>query len=209
MATSKLQIEVGNLLDKEFPEYRIRENFRPDWMISSKGTRLELDFYIEEIKTAFEIQGQQHYQFTPFFHKSIDDFTQRVKMDDEKKELCSGSKITFYEIFTKTDALIAIYEIKEKYKEKSKYIYSPLSLFEERKESAKKVMDFYVNKIKALGFNNGKERDLGTTNSKENMKERLETCMKKLKMYNDGQLTARPEKVITWKKIIENNGHTL
>jgi hypothetical protein len=68
MSTSKLQQEVGNLLDREFPQYRIRENYRPDWLLSSNITKLELDFYIEELKIGVEVQGEQHYKFVEFFH---------------------------------------------------------------------------------------------------------------------------------------------
>jgi len=57
MATSKLQRKFGDLLDINFPQYRIRENYRPDWLISSDDTWLELDFYIEDLKIAYEVQG--------------------------------------------------------------------------------------------------------------------------------------------------------
>jgi hypothetical protein len=55
-------------LDREFPQYRIRENYRPDWLLSSNITKLELDFYIEELKIGVEVQGEQHYKFVEFFH---------------------------------------------------------------------------------------------------------------------------------------------
>jgi len=113
MATSKLQIEVGNLLDRTFPEYKIRENYRPDWLMSSNLTRLELDFYIEELRIGFEVQGEQHYKFIDFFYKTIEDFEKRKQYDQEKKDLCVGNKVQLIEIFSLMDAIIEIKTIKE------------------------------------------------------------------------------------------------
>lgn len=54
MATSKLQKYTSSLLGKHFGEYTIRENHRPEWMMSRDGKRLELDFFIEELNFAIE-----------------------------------------------------------------------------------------------------------------------------------------------------------
>lgn len=113
MSTSKLQAEVGNLLDRTFPQYRIRENYRPDWLISSNLTRLELDFYIEELKIGFEIQGEQHYKFIGFFYKTQEEFEKRKLYDLEKKNLCEGNKVKLIEIYSMMDAIIEIKVIKE------------------------------------------------------------------------------------------------
>jgi hypothetical protein len=113
MATSKLQIAVGDMLDNTFPQYHIHENCRPDWMLSSNLTKLELDFYIEEIKVAFEIQGAQHYQFVEFFHGTYEKFEQRKQYDQEKRDLCYGAGIKLFEIDTLMDAIIRIGEIKD------------------------------------------------------------------------------------------------
>jgi hypothetical protein len=114
MATSKLQIEVGNLLDKYFPELTIKENYRPDWLVGSNYTKLELDFFIEELNLAFEIQGKQHYEYIPFFHNTIDDFENQKKRDQEKKDLCSGHNINLIEIFCTLDAIKQINNLNEK-----------------------------------------------------------------------------------------------
>ncbi len=113
MGTSKLQIEVGDLLDKTFPQYHINENYRPEWLRSSNLTKLELDFYIEELKIAFEVQGAQHFQFTPHFHKTEDDFKLRQRYDEEKKDLCRGAGVKLIEICTTMDAVIEIKNIEE------------------------------------------------------------------------------------------------
>lgn len=41
---------------------RFIKNYRPAWLINpSTGKRLEYDFYFPDLKIAFEIQGQHHY----------------------------------------------------------------------------------------------------------------------------------------------------
>jgi len=113
VATSKLQIAVGELLDSTFPWLSIRENHRPDWLLSSSLTRLELDYYIEELKIAFEIQGRQHNEYVEFFHRDYSGYEKRKKYDEEKKDLCYGAGIKLVEIYTLMDAIIEIKSIEE------------------------------------------------------------------------------------------------
>lgn len=113
MATSKLQIAVGDLLDKTFPQYRVRENYRPDWLVSSNNTKLELDFYIEELNIGIEVQGVQHYEYTPFFYKDYAEYELRLKYDQEKKDLCHGLGIQLIELYTLMDAIVQIRNIEE------------------------------------------------------------------------------------------------
>jgi len=113
VATSKLQIAAGDMLDKTFPQYRIRENYRPDWLMSSNITKLELDFYIEELKIGFEVQGAQHYQFVPHFHGTIENYEKRKQYDIEKRDLCYGAGVKLIEIFCLMDAIIEVKNIEE------------------------------------------------------------------------------------------------
>jgi hypothetical protein len=115
VATSKLQIAVGDMLDRTFPQYRIRENYRPDWLMSSNITKLELDFYIEELKIGIEVQGAQHYQFVPHFHGTLENYEKRKQYDKEKKDLCDGAGIKLVEIFSLMDAITEIKSLEDKY----------------------------------------------------------------------------------------------
>ena len=47
---------------------------------------LELDGYCEELKIAFEYDGEQHFKFPNWFHKSQEAF-QKLKTVDAKKTL--------------------------------------------------------------------------------------------------------------------------
>lgn len=72
---------------KKFP------NVRPSWLLNpNTGHELELDCYCEDLKLAFEYQGQQHYNPVSFFggeasHKKI------VERDRIKKKICEDRGI--------------------------------------------------------------------------------------------------------------------
>jgi len=85
---------LENLFSKPF------KKVRPDWLISSRGTKLELDGFNEELKLAFEYNGIQHYFFNKFFHKNEEDFWKRVCDDELKRRLCSDNDVKLIEIPT-------------------------------------------------------------------------------------------------------------
>lgn len=98
MASSKMQRAFSEAIYVHFGEYTIRENSRPIWCLGDKGERLELDFYIEELGIAVEIQGQQHYQFTPMFHKTYRDFIAQQQRDAAKEARCDEYGILLLEV---------------------------------------------------------------------------------------------------------------
>ncbi len=62
------------------------------------GKNLELDMFNPYLKLSLEFNGIQHRQYTPFFHKSHNDFVQQVSRDNMKRELCKINGITLIEI---------------------------------------------------------------------------------------------------------------
>jgi hypothetical protein len=74
------------IFDKDFPKSK------PKWLINSRGNRMELDGYCEELQLAFEYQGEQHYNYNSFFHSERN--LKTSKEDDEfKKKLCLKNNI--------------------------------------------------------------------------------------------------------------------
>jgi hypothetical protein len=80
-----------NTIKSMFPDYHVFHHYRPDFL---KG--LEIDVYIEELKTGFEYQGIQHYQPLKHFggEKSHADLKSRDKL---KKRICEefGIKLCY------------------------------------------------------------------------------------------------------------------
>jgi len=105
-AYSKLHNYTARKLQKA--GFSFSENVRPGWLISHNLTRLELDIFIESEKVAIEIQGEQHFRFISFFHKSYSEFEKRKQYDQEKRDLCHGAGIRLVEICTEKDADIFV-----------------------------------------------------------------------------------------------------
>jgi len=105
MARSKFQARVSNFLSTHFGAYTIRENIKPAWLTNENGDRLELDFFIEELKLAIEVQGEQHFKFTEFFHKTKDGFEKIKRHDDIKKYTCGKHGIALAEVCDEADCM--------------------------------------------------------------------------------------------------------
>lgn len=103
MPKSKLEKLVSKKLRMTLTNIAILENTRPDWLISSQGERLELDFYIPTLDIAIEVQGQQHYTFVSHFHLNQNGFTDQLRRDREKRYLCECKGITLLEITSSSE----------------------------------------------------------------------------------------------------------
>lgn len=57
------------------------------------GHNLELDCYNEQLGIAIEYNGEQHYKYIPFFHKTKDTFYNLKYRDDMKKRLCQENGV--------------------------------------------------------------------------------------------------------------------
>jgi hypothetical protein len=60
--------------------------------------RLEIDIYNEELKLGFEHNGLQHYEFSPWFHRTEQGFIDQQERDERKKRLCIENGITLISI---------------------------------------------------------------------------------------------------------------
>lgn len=92
---SKYHIKARAILKEIFHSYRILEEVKlPGSTLLHKKSVLYLDFYIPSIKLGIEVHGQQHYEFSPFFHKSKADFALAKARDEDKIEWCKLNAIT-------------------------------------------------------------------------------------------------------------------
>lgn len=63
-----------------------------------KSETLYLDFYLPLKKICFEVHGEQHYKFIPFYHTTILNFLKSQRRDIEKKEWCEINDIKYIDL---------------------------------------------------------------------------------------------------------------
>jgi len=63
------------------------------------GGLLSYDQYLPNHNILVEFQGEQHEKFTPWFHKTIEDFEKQVEHDRRKREYAKDHNIQFLEIW--------------------------------------------------------------------------------------------------------------
>lgn len=89
---SKIQYECGQLIKEKYPHDTILEEFT----VPKHG--IIIDFFLPVAKIAFEIQGRQHEEYVPFFHKSKKGFKDAVSRDSKKKEFCLKNDINYISV---------------------------------------------------------------------------------------------------------------
>lgn len=75
------------------------DSVRPDFLKNPKtGRNLEMDCYNEQLKLALEYNGQQHYRYTPYFHRTKANFYSQVHRDDWKRREMKRNGLTVIEV---------------------------------------------------------------------------------------------------------------
>lgn len=82
------------IIDDIFLGYSILEEVKlPGSVNPSRRSVLYLDFFIPNAMLAVEVHGQQHFKYTPFFHKSKAGFLKAQARDRDKSEWCKTNDI--------------------------------------------------------------------------------------------------------------------
>jgi hypothetical protein len=68
------------------------------FLISPKGSPLQLDRYYPELKLAFEYDGQQHDKYIRYIHKARKNFEYYKECDGLKEVLCKKKGITLIRV---------------------------------------------------------------------------------------------------------------
>lgn len=89
---SNIQYEIGQIIKKRYPLDPLIED------VTIPESRLSLDFFLPNRKIAFEVQGEQHDQMNPFFHKTHADFEDQKHRDEIKRFFCELNNIKLYEV---------------------------------------------------------------------------------------------------------------
>ena len=96
---SRGELECRRVLQKLFrrPFNKIRPNFLSN-VVTGGMHNLEIDCYDHDLRLGVEYQGKQHYEFTPYFHKSREAFYNQKYRDELKRHLCKDNRITLIEV---------------------------------------------------------------------------------------------------------------
>lgn len=96
--TSKSCIAAILFINKILKEEPILEA-KFDWLKNPKTNKnFRIDAYYEKHNIAIEFQGIQHYQFVKYFHKTLEIFEYKQKLDAIKKNLITSHNIKYIEI---------------------------------------------------------------------------------------------------------------
>jgi hypothetical protein len=87
---SSLHLAARSLISNNYPTLQILEEVP---IPLKRGETLYLDFYLPLKKLCFEVHGEQHYKFIPFYHSNKLNFLKSQKRDREKQEWCELNNI--------------------------------------------------------------------------------------------------------------------
>jgi hypothetical protein len=112
---SKLEIATRKALVELFG--KPFEKIRPDFLnnpVTGGKNNLEIDCFNDELKLGVEVQGVQHYKYTPFFHKNYEAFLNQKYRDQMKRYACKENNITLIEVpYTVKEKDVRGYLVKE------------------------------------------------------------------------------------------------
>jgi len=92
---SNFHLLARDLLKQNYPTLQILEEIP---IQIRKSETLYMDFFIPLSKKCIEVHGEQHYEFTPFYHRTKLDFFKQQKRDREKREWCHINNIAYIEL---------------------------------------------------------------------------------------------------------------
>lgn len=92
---SKGEQKIASLLTSARVRYKQEVSFKG--LTGDKGVPLRFDFAIfnscNQLTALIEFDGQQHFKFTPHFHKSNIDFHRQQQWDIKKNKFCLSNHI--------------------------------------------------------------------------------------------------------------------
>lgn len=97
---SKLHTQVLNVLREMFPVTPIKEEVP----IRVNGRTLFVDIWVDyPYNILFEIQGEQHEKFVPFFHKTVSEFKDSVRRDRAKEAWAAEHRLPLIYVYEGDD----------------------------------------------------------------------------------------------------------
>lgn len=86
--------QARELIKENWPTYSLYEEVTlPGSKRLGRSSLLYADFFLPELMLVIEVHGQQHYEYSPFFHKNKMDFVLAKQRDSDKIEWCRLNEI--------------------------------------------------------------------------------------------------------------------
>ena len=96
---SKYHLRAREIIEDIYAGFNVLEEVKlPGSVKPAKKSVLYLDFLLPDCKIGIEVHGQQHYEYTPFFHKSKAGFLYAKARDRDKIEWCQINDIELIEL---------------------------------------------------------------------------------------------------------------
>lgn len=89
---SSLHLSARKIIASNYPTLQVLEEVP---IPLRRNETLYLDFYLPLKKICFEVHGEQHFKFVPFYHNNILNFRKSQKRDREKQEWCELNDIKY------------------------------------------------------------------------------------------------------------------
>jgi hypothetical protein len=107
---SSLHLTARSLITQNFPTMQILEEVP---IPLRKSETLYLDFYLPLKKTCFEVHGEQHFKFVPFYHTNMLAFKKSQKRDNDKQEWCEINGLKYISLAYNEDSEVWNERIKD------------------------------------------------------------------------------------------------
>lgn len=106
---SSAECLIEKILTEENIEFKI--HFGWEWLRNSDGNKMFVDFYLPRYNIVIEYDGEQHYKFVKYFHKTYSNFLKNQERDKEKSLLLNNHNIKLYRILYNDDIISKLNEI--------------------------------------------------------------------------------------------------
>ena len=85
----KSEIQLTKIIESFYGPDNIFTSVHPIWAVTRKHVLYEFDIYIKSRKVFIEYNGEQHYKFTRFFHKTRSEYLKQIRRDKRKRSLAT------------------------------------------------------------------------------------------------------------------------
>ncbi len=83
----KAETNLVKLIEHIYGKSKVYTSYHPKWALSPKNVLYEYDIYVPSENLLIEYNGRQHYEFVPFFHKTMVRFKRQQQRDKLKSQL--------------------------------------------------------------------------------------------------------------------------